>query len=81
MKPLHTHSCHLRINGFDAFTIETQYEGGGWLWDTFSPDLSEEERAGRGERRSLAIVRAGYESAHTGQPVHLRERFAGMLDG
>jgi predicted dehydrogenase len=30
---------------------------------------------GRSERRSLAIVQAGYESAETGQPVHLRTRF------
>jgi predicted dehydrogenase len=27
------------------------------------------------ERRSLAVVQAGYESAASGQPVHLRERF------
>jgi UDP-N-acetyl-2-amino-2-deoxyglucuronate dehydrogenase len=27
------------------------------------------------ERRSLAVVQAGYESAACGQPVHLRERF------
>jgi predicted dehydrogenase len=27
------------------------------------------------ERRSLAIVQAGYESAQTGQPINLRERF------
>ncbi len=30
---------------------------------------------GRSERKSLAIVQAGYESAQTGQPVHLRDRF------
>jgi predicted dehydrogenase len=29
----------------------------------------------RSERRSLAIVQAGYESARSGQPVRLRERF------
>lgn len=29
----------------------------------------------RSERRSLAIVQAGYESAKSGRPVHLRERF------
>jgi hypothetical protein len=27
------------------------------------------------ERRSLAVVQAGYESAACGQSVHLRERF------
>jgi predicted dehydrogenase len=31
--------------------------------------------AGRSERRSLAIVQAGYESAGHGRPVDLRERF------
>ena len=30
---------------------------------------------GRSERRSLAIVQAGYESAQTGKPINLRERF------
>ena len=30
---------------------------------------------GVSERRSLAIVQAGYESAASGKPVHLRERF------
>ena len=30
---------------------------------------------GRSERRTLAIVQAGYESAASGQPVDLRERF------
>jgi predicted dehydrogenase len=30
---------------------------------------------GRSERRSLAIVEAGYESMRTGQPVHLGQRF------
>jgi predicted dehydrogenase len=30
---------------------------------------------GESERRSLAIVQAGYESAAGGRPVHLRERF------
>lgn len=29
----------------------------------------------RSERRSLAIVQAGYESAQSGRPIHLRERF------
>ncbi|MEM8533310.1 MAG: Gfo/Idh/MocA family oxidoreductase [Chloroflexota bacterium] len=33
---------------------------------------------GESERRSLAVVQAGYESARTGQPVVLRERF-GLL--
>ena len=33
---------------------------------------------GESERRSLAVVQAGYESAHTGQPIVLRERF-GLL--
>ncbi len=33
---------------------------------------------GRSERRSLAIVQAGYESARTGQPVNLRERFGDL---
>jgi predicted dehydrogenase len=30
---------------------------------------------GRSERRSLAVVQAGYESMHSGQPVHLPTRF------
>lgn len=30
---------------------------------------------GRSERRTLAIVQAGYESMETGLPIHLRERF------
>jgi predicted dehydrogenase len=30
---------------------------------------------GYSERRSLAIVQAGYESARTGKPIHLEERF------
>jgi predicted dehydrogenase len=30
---------------------------------------------GRSERRSLAVVQAGYESSETGQPVNLRARF------
>ena len=34
---------------------------------------------GRGERRSLAIVQAGYESARSGLPVNLRERFGELL--
>ncbi len=33
---------------------------------------------GRSERRSLAIVQAGYESVRTGQPVHLQERFGSI---
>ena len=31
-----------------------------------------------GERRSLAVVQAGYESARSGQPVVLRERFGDL---
>jgi predicted dehydrogenase len=34
---------------------------------------------GRSERRSLAIVQAGYESAQSGLPVHLKQRFGAML--
>ncbi len=30
---------------------------------------------GRSERRSLAVVQAGYESAATGLPIRIRERF------
>lgn len=37
--------------------------------DTVAPTTGERER------HSLAIVQAGYESAQSGQPVHLRERF------
>jgi len=33
---------------------------------------------GHSERRSLAIVEAGYESMRTGQPVDLRERFGAL---
>lgn len=36
---------------------------------------SEGPTTGYSERRSLAIVQAGYESARTGKPVHLEERF------
>lgn len=38
-------------------------------------DGVEGSTTGRSERRSLAIVQAGYESAQTGQPVHLKTRF------
>jgi predicted dehydrogenase len=34
--------------------------------------------SGRSERRTLAIVQAGYESVETGLPVHLRERFGSL---
>ena len=37
--------------------------------------VSEGPTTGRSERRSLAVVEAGYESMRTGQPVDLRERF------
>jgi predicted dehydrogenase len=30
---------------------------------------------GRGERRTLAVIEAGYESARTRQPVDVRERY------
>jgi len=30
---------------------------------------------GESERRSLSVVQAGYESAASGKPIHLRERF------
>lgn len=33
---------------------------------------------GRSERRSLAVVQAGYESMHSGQPVHLLSRFGAL---
>ncbi|MCZ6679808.1 MAG: Gfo/Idh/MocA family oxidoreductase [Candidatus Poribacteria bacterium] len=33
---------------------------------------------GRSERRSLAIVEAGYESAQTGRPIHLKSRFGDL---
>ncbi|MBI3970631.1 MAG: Gfo/Idh/MocA family oxidoreductase [Chloroflexi bacterium] len=33
---------------------------------------------GRSERRTLAIVQAGYESARSGQPVELRQRFGDL---
>lgn len=35
---------------------------------------------GYSERRSLAVVQAGYESAASGQVVHLRERFADIYE-
>ena len=34
--------------------------------------------SGRSERRSLAIVQAGYESAKSGEVVNLRERFGAL---
>jgi predicted dehydrogenase len=37
--------------------------------------VSEGPTTGYSERRSLAIVQAGYESARIGKPVHLEERF------
>ena len=37
--------------------------------------ISEGPTTGYSERRSLAIIQAGYESARTGKPVHLEERF------
>ncbi len=33
---------------------------------------------GRSERRSLAIVQAGYESAQSGQPIHIETRFGAL---
>lgn len=33
---------------------------------------------GRSERRTLAVVQAGYESARTGLPVSLRQRFGAL---
>lgn len=33
---------------------------------------------GESERRSLAVVQAGYESARSGQPINLRERFGNL---
>ena len=33
---------------------------------------------GRSERRSLAVVQAGYESAATGRPVNIRHRFGDL---
>ena len=33
---------------------------------------------GRSERRTLAVVQAGYESIESGQPVHLQERFGDL---
>ena len=37
--------------------------------------------SGRSERRSLAIVQAGYESAKSGEVVNLRERFGTLCRG
>ncbi len=34
--------------------------------------------SGRSERRSLAIMQAGYESAKSGEVVNLRERFGAL---
>jgi predicted dehydrogenase len=44
----------------------------------YAAGVSEGPTTGRSERRSLAIVQAGYESARTGQPVVLRERFGDL---
>ena len=33
---------------------------------------------GRSERKSLAVVQAGYESVHSGQPVNLKARFGDL---
>ncbi|MCC6802862.1 MAG: Gfo/Idh/MocA family oxidoreductase [Anaerolineae bacterium] len=41
-------------------------------------DGADRPTTGRSERRSLAIVQAGYESAASGQPVILRERFGAI---
>ena len=38
-------------------------------------DTPEWPTSGRSERRSLAIVQAGYESARCGEVIALRERF------
>lgn len=46
--------------------------------EAFADYLSEDKpgpTTGYSERRTLAIVEAGYESAKTGLPVHLRDRF------
>jgi 1,5-anhydro-D-fructose reductase (1,5-anhydro-D-mannitol-forming) len=34
--------------------------------------------SGRSERRTLAIVQAGYESVSSGRPIHLKERFGNL---
>jgi UDP-N-acetyl-2-amino-2-deoxyglucuronate dehydrogenase len=40
--------------------------------------IAEGFTTGRSERRTLAIVQAGYESAQSGRPIHLRERFGAI---
>lgn len=40
--------------------------------------VSEGPTTGRSERRSLAVVQAGYESMRSGQPVHLLSRFGSI---
>ena len=40
--------------------------------------VAEGPTTGRSERRTLAIVQAGYESAASGQPVNLRQRFGDL---
>ncbi|CAA9571156.1 MAG: hypothetical protein AVDCRST_MAG88-2343 [uncultured Thermomicrobiales bacterium] len=40
--------------------------------------VAEGPTTGRSERRSLAVIEAGYESARTGRPVDLRERFGSL---
>ncbi len=47
-------------------------------WQAFADYVTtgaEGPTTGRSERRTLAVVQAGYESASTDQPVNLRERF------
>jgi predicted dehydrogenase len=41
-------------------------------------DGTDRPTTGRSERRSLAIVQAGYESAASGQPIVLLKRFGAI---
>lgn len=41
-------------------------------------NLADGPTTGTSERRSLAIVQAGYESAQSGKPVNLRDRFGDL---
>lgn len=45
--------------------------------ETYGDDASG-QTTGRSERRSLAVVQAGYESMQSGEPVRLAERFPGI---
>ena len=68
--PYCTYGCQLILaDGLSPFAQEIEAFADYVLSGTEGPT------SGRSERRSLAIVQAGYESARSGEVIDLRERF------